>query len=238
MAYRRRHACDPYTEYFHGTTFWVKVKGNRVYVDFTHVTYERDQALKAVAMQFALIPALEEDTPFTKALLAKVRRFQTPDEMVAMANDYFKSCWGYVYDKNGQIVYNRNDQPIKTLVRPYTVSGLCNALGLYRSNLSHYMTRAEEGKLDPGFWIVISTALSVIQENAEEKLYDRDAQMGAKFVLQSAFHWNTDKEEAEVNNIRKKTQLLQDEFELKKKLLDGTDGDTELRIEIVRKESL
>lgn len=230
------HVKNPYEEYCYNTEHWVKVIKRTIYIDFEWVTESRDRALKAAALNFALVPVLTEDTPFTNALRSRVRRFQTPAEMITQINDYFKSCWGYLYTKAGALIYDDNGKPVRVQKQPYTVMGICLALGLDHYNIKYYQECAKAGRIDMGFWNVLATALNIVQEYAEKGLYDRDASAGAKFMLQSSFGWVTPKEEAEIKHLKKKTKLLSEEFALKQRMLEGVDdAGNELEIRIVRK---
>lgn len=232
-----RHKHDPYDDFFMGTNFRIKSRGQRIYVDFEGADYRHHMADRAVSLRFSQIPfdALG-DSPYMRVLKAKVRRYVNPEDMIHYANLYFRECWGpALHKRTGEIIYDKGGKPVLVQREPYTIGGFCLALGIQQGNLNGYIKRAKEGKIDPDFWIVISAGLDIIQAFAEKMLYDRDASQGAKFVLQSRYNWLTPKEQAEIRQIRAKMSLAEREMAIKEQMLHGVDGDSDIKIEIVRK---
>lgn len=170
-------------------------------------------------------------------------KFVTPEQLKCMVDEYFESCNGPLLDKYGQIQYDKKGNIIKVQTKPYAVSGLALHLGITTQSLKGYRigeidTILQEMKADtdnePTFAQVLFEAKQRIEAYAENRLYDRDGQGGARYVLDSAFGWTTKKEEAEIEKMRAESRLRRDEFELKKKLIDEGEEDSSLTINIVR----
>ena len=114
-------------------------------------------------------------------------RYRSRAEIEEKIEAYFKSCEGEpvedpetgkpMIDKRGNLVYAGR--------RPPTVTGLALALGFTtRQSLLNYEGRKE-------FQAVIQKAKTRIEMYAEERLYDRDGCIGARFNLQNNFRgWN------------------------------------------------
>ena len=84
------------------------------------------------------------------------------------------------------------------------------------------------------FSSVVLRARQKIEGYAEKRLYDKDGQYGARFVLDNAFGWLSKKEQAEIDKMNQESILKAKEFELKKDLLDSGEDDSSLTINIVR----
>jgi hypothetical protein len=84
------------------------------------------------------------------------------------------------------------------------------------------------------FSSVVLKARQKIESYAEKRLYDRDGQVGARFVLDNAFGWVSRKEQSEIDKMTTESILKAQEFELKRDLLDAGDDDSSLTINIVR----
>ena len=178
------------------------------------------------------------------------RKFLTPEHLQCMVDEYFESCNGPVFDKYGQLVYDRNGNVVKNQVRPYTVSGLALYLQISTVTLKKYREGMIDSILDEmkaetsdtlTFSRVILRARQKIEAYAECRLYDHDGQKGAQFVLDNVYGWVSRKEQADIklskaaaNKTKAEIKLRQDEFDLKKKLLDTADGDDEITIRVVR----
>ena len=160
-----------------------------------------------------------------------------------MVNEYFESCNGPLLDRYGNLVYDKNGNLVKTQVEPWTVSGLALYLGVATTTLKKYRegridTLLDEMRVDTDdcmtFSSVVLKAKQKIESYAEKRLYDRDGQMGARFVLDNAFQWVSRKEQAEIDKMIQEGILKAKEFELKKDLLDSGEDDSSLTINIVR----
>lgn len=111
-------------------------------------------------------------------------KFESPAEMQKKVDAYFKSCEGEIaedpetgrpmVDKRGNVVYIGR--------RPPTVTGLALALGfLTRKSLLDYEVKNDR------YMVILKRAKTRIEMYAEERLYDRDGCMGARFNLAHNF---------------------------------------------------
>lgn len=171
------------------------------------------------------------------------RKFMSPEHLQCMVNEYFESCNGPLIDKNGQLVYDAQGKLVKTQVKPYTVSGLALYLGISTTTMKKY----REGKIDElldelraetddrlTFSRVMVNAKHTVEAYAESRLYDKDGQRGAQFVLDCCYNWVGHKERADIRKAKEEARLKREELELKKRLLDEGDTDDNLTINIVR----
>lgn len=171
------------------------------------------------------------------------RRFMSPQHLQSMIDEYFESCNGPLLDRYGNLVYDKDGHLVKTQVEPWTVSGLALYLGVDTTTLKQYRLGRVDDLLDKmqvdtddimTFSSVVLKARQKIESYAEKRLYDRDGQMGARFVLDNAFGWVSRKEQSEIDKMTTESILKAKEFELKRNLLDAEDDDTSLTINIVR----
>jgi len=174
------------------------------------------------------------------------KRFMSPEHLQCMVNEYFESCNGPLLDRYGNLVYDKDGKLVKTQVEPWTVSGLALYLGISTNTLKKYRQGRVDTLLDEmraetddymTFSSVVLKAKQKIESYAEKRLYDRDGQQGARFVLDNAFEWVSRKEQAEIDKMIQEGVLKAKEFELKKNLLDIDGEDNSLTINIVRKGS-
>lgn len=170
-------------------------------------------------------------------------KFLTPEQLQGLVDEYFESCNGPVLDKYGQLQYDKNGNILKAQTKPFTVSGLALSLGITTKTLKEYRdgnidTILQEMKAETDdaltFAEVVIRAKQRIEAYAEHRLYDHEGQRGAQFVLDNAYGWVSRREQAEIDRLKAETQLKRDEFELKKKLIDDSDDDSSLTINIVR----
>ena len=171
------------------------------------------------------------------------KRFMSPEHLQCMVNEYFESCNGPLLDRYGNLVYDKDGKLVKTQVEPWTVSGLALYLGISTNTLKKYRQGRVDTLLDEmraetddymTFSSVVLKAKQKIESYAEKRLYDRDGQQGARFVLDNAFEWVSRKEQAEIDRMIQEGVLKAKEFELKKNLLDSGEEDNSLTINIVR----
>ena len=171
------------------------------------------------------------------------RRFVSPEHLQCMVNEYFESCNGPLLDRYGNLVYDKNGNLVKTQVEPWTVSGLALYLGVSTNTLKQYKlgridTLLNEMRVDTDDYMTFSSvvlkAKQKIESYAERRLYDRDGQQGARFVLDNAFQWVSRKEQAEIDKMVQEGILKAKEFQLKKDLLDSDEDDSSLTINIIR----
>lgn len=182
-------------------------------------------------------------------LLKKVHRsyrgnkptFSSPEQLQAEIDQYFESCYGPLIDwKKNQLVYDKNGEPIRVQVEPFTVAGLAYHLGMPTDMLDRItwgfyddLDTTEEDKL---YSAILKRAKQRIAMYSEKRLYDRDGVIGAKFVLDHHFHVLGQKEAADIRAIEKNIEYKMQELEMKKQMLDVDDEDNNIQITIVRKE--
>ncbi len=135
------------------------------------------------------------------------KKFNKSKEMQKKINDYFESCFKedlkYNADKGyyePKIDYKGNI--IKYQFKPFTITGLANALGITRETLLRY----EE---DEKFSDTVRKAKQKVEEYVEERLFDRDGVNGAKFNLINNFNNWSDKQEFNTSNTNK-VQIIND----------------------------
>ena len=99
-----------------------------------------------------------------------------------------KSPFVEIKDDNGKTVLNKFGNPVVINRKPPTVTGLALALGFTsRLDLLRYQGKEE-------FCNTITRAKSMVEQYAEERLFDRDGSNGAQFSLRNNFKgWDADK---------------------------------------------
>lgn len=167
--------------------------------------------------------------------------FNSPKTLKKAIDDYFNSCYDYIYDECENLCYNRDGKPVKKQVRPFTVSGLALSIGIGTQTLNRYCTgNFDEDMCDDPHLLtykgLLQKARQRIESFAETKLYDRNGSFGAKFVLDAAFGWCTQNERSQIEERTFSMWLKKEELNLKKQLAElGTNTDG-LEIRIVKKE--
>lgn len=110
---------------------------------------------------------------------------------------YFEDCQGHpITDENGNVMTDKYGEPVIIGKRPLTITGLALALGFNtRKSLLEYQGKAE-------FVNTILRAKAIVEQYAEERLYDKDGANGAKFSLANNFEGWREKQsiEADVKN--------------------------------------
>lgn len=101
-------------------------------------------------------------------------------ELKEKIDAYFDSRMSVKTDKNGQPVTDGSGKPVTVCDKPLTVTGLTLALGLSdRNELFGFRSR--------GCRELISRALMIIEDSAEEKLFTKEYFNGAKLFLEVNF---------------------------------------------------
>lgn len=136
--------------------------------------------------------------------------FESKEELEKKIEEFFKSCEGTVLeDETGKPVLDKYGNVIKVDERPETVTGLALALGFKsRQSLIDYQGKAE-------FSDTITRAKLRCEKYAEERLYDRDGNGGARFSLQVNFGWKDKPVESEAMQTVEDdpiTKSLKEEF--------------------------
>ena len=171
------------------------------------------------------------------------KKFMSPEHLQCMVNEYFESCNGPLIDKWGQLVYDKGGNLVKVQVKPYTLSGLALYLGVSTQTLKKYREGLVDDFLDElyaetddrlTFAKVVMNDKQTIEAYAEGRLYDKDGQRGAQFVLDCCYNWVSHKEQADIKKSKVDSKLRRDEFELKRQLIDEGNDDDNLTINIVR----
>lgn len=122
--------------------------------------------------------------------MARKPKYESVEQIERLIEAYFESCKGEILrDKDGRIVFNQKDgTPIWVGRRTPTIPGLALALG-FSSKQSLYDYKAKKEFLDS-----ISRAQTRVEQYTAEKLFDRESQRGAQFVLEYGFRYRRDTE--------------------------------------------
>lgn len=122
--------------------------------------------------------------------MARNPKYDSVEQLEEKIEAYFESCKGELLrDKDGEIVFNQKDgMPVWVGRRTPTIPGLALALG-FSSKQSLYNYKAKKEFLDS-----ISRAQTRVEQYTAEKLFDREAQRGAQFVLEYGFRYRRDTE--------------------------------------------
>jgi hypothetical protein len=124
--------------------------------------------------------------------------FKNAKEMQIKIEKYFKSCEGKpAKNADGSIALDKYGNPIVVGAKPPTITGLALALGFNsRQSLLNYQGKKE-------FLDTITRAKSIVEEYAEQRLFDRDGVQGAKFSLTNNFKGWRDKplEETDTESV-------------------------------------
>lgn len=170
------------------------------------------------------------------------RKFLSPEHLQSLVNEYYESCMGPMFYK-GTLMRDDEGRIVKTQVKPFTLSGLALYLGLTTETLRKYRNGRLDSLLDEmraetddvlTFSKVILRAKQTIEAYAEGRLYDKDGQRGAQFVLDCCYGWVSHKEQSDIDKAKNDTKLRREEFDLKKRLIDEGEDDDSFTINIVR----
>lgn len=143
---------------------------------------------------------------------------------------YFNSCRSPLLDKNGLPVCDVNGDEIFDWVRPPTIEGLADALGMASEAFQHINKILLYDVQDLAFFEVLRKARQTIEIYWSEALADARKVTGAKFMLQTVFARQTPIEIASTKNKKTDTKV-------KEKQLDGSAKDDAITINVVRKDS-
>lgn len=135
------------------------------------------------------------------------KKYTKKEEMKKKINDYFESCFKEDLKYNSDKGYYEPKKDykgniIKIQCKPFTITGLANALGMTRETLLRYEENEE-------FSDTVKKAKQKVEEYVEERLFDRDGVNGAKFNLVNNFSNWSDKQELNTSNTNK-VQIIND----------------------------
>lgn len=112
-----------------------------------------------------------------RALVGRPKKYKTAEEMQEKIDNYFASCFTFATNKDGNLIVDpATGGPILKQTKPFTISGLANALELSRQSLLNYSAQDE-------FYNIIVAAKRKCEVYAEERLFDKDGVKGAMFSL-------------------------------------------------------
>lgn len=127
------------------------------------------------------------------------RKFTSVKKLQKKIDSYFASCWDNIpiFGAKGPIMIDDIENPgqkkqltQRQQVKPYTITGLANALELTRQGLLDYENRDE-------FADTIKRAKGLVEQYAEEQLFMQKNATGAIFNLKNNYGWK-DKTEQEL----------------------------------------
>ena len=126
------------------------------------------------------------------------RKYKTPEDMQIAIDAYFDSCFtpDLKWNPDKQYYEPKKDSEGNTMLiqtKPFTITGLANALGLSRQGLLNYEEKDE-------YVDTIKRAKQRVEQYVEERLFDRDGVNGARFNLTNNFNNWSEKTENKVNN--------------------------------------
>lgn len=139
----------------------------------------------------------EEVEAFFKNKAGQPRKYETEEELQEVINDYFRSCMKPVYQRGRPVRDPISGDFIFEIVKPFTMSGLAEALDMSRQTLLNYSN-------DEKFFDTIERARRKIERFAEEKLFEKETCNGSKFSLSNNFGW------AEKNKTILEAEKLED----------------------------
>lgn len=127
--------------------------------------------------------------------------YNTKEEIQEKIDAYFEECKGTVLtDKDGVLMLDKYGMPIVINAKPLTITGLAIALGFNsRQTLLNYQDKEE-------FMDTITRAKAIVEQYAEERLFDKDGANGAKFSLANNFEGWKEKQQIEAD-VKGKTEI-------------------------------
>ncbi len=135
-----------------------------------------------------------------RRLVGRPKKYNTAEEMQEKIDSYFLSCFKPALDKKGKVMCNPlTGNPILIQFKPFTMSGLADALDMSRQSLLNYKKNDE-------FFDTIERARRKVEIYTEEKLFEKETCNGSKFSLSNNFGW-ADKQEIE-HKIEKLEDIL------------------------------
>lgn len=124
------------------------------------------------------------------------RRYRSVKALQEAIDKYFAGAEGKpLLDDKGNVMTDKNGNPVFVGKYPITVTGLALALGFNsRQTLLNYQER-------PEFMDTIKRAKCACEAYAEARLYDRDGARGAQFSLEKNFKWGNEAEKDDSSDL-------------------------------------
>ena len=131
------------------------------------------------------------------------KKYKNVSQMEEDIKKYFESCFEEDLKYNSEKKYyepkkDYKGNVIKYQSKPFTITGLANALGMTRETLLRY----EESEK---FSDTIKSAKQIVEQYVEERLFDRDGVNGAKFNLINNFKNWSDKQDIDTSSTNRVT---------------------------------
>ena len=224
-----------------------KMEGRKVWLDMSQIHVPSWKIREVQKAAHAKTRLLKKIDPFARCVGRK-RTFETPEQLRAACDDYFKAQECFIYDKWGKAIKDPETGKYIKSTKPLSIAGLGLHIGVATSTLRRYKAIAESGTVPYEFAEVVMEALQRIEGYAEVRGYDKDGQRGSQYVLAAGFGWRTKKEESESRRIRVETEIAkerlrmqQEEHKLKMKMLEmsmdeGEDNDFKITITRAKRE--
>lgn len=120
-------------------------------------------------------------------------KYKTVKQIQKKIDEYFESCFRPVVALNKEThkyetIRDNDGNVFKEQYKPFTITGLADALDMTRQSLLNYSKNEE-------FFDTITRAKRKCELYAEERLFDKDGANGAKFSLANNFEGWKDKKE-------------------------------------------
>lgn len=120
-------------------------------------------------------------------------KYKTVKQIQKKIDEYFESCFRPVVTLNKETheyetIRDNEGNIFKEQYKPFTITGLADALDMTRQSLLNYSKNEE-------FFDTITRAKRKCESYAEERLFDKDGANGAKFSLANNFEGWKDKKE-------------------------------------------
>lgn len=171
-------------------------------------------------------------------------KWLSPEHLQCMVDEYFESCNGPLFNNKGELLRDNDGHILKGQVKPYTVSGLALYLGISTQTLKTYREGRIDSLLDEmkaqtedklTFSRVVLDAKQRIEAYAEGRLYDRDGQRGAQYVLDCCYGWVDHQTKSNIKKAKADIKAKKRDLAMKESLLGDSEDDNDITISIVRK---
>ena len=125
--------------------------------------------------------------------MGRPKKYSNVEDMQRDINKYFESCYRVKIKYKSKIgksevIKDEKGNPIYEQYRPFTITGLADALDMSRQTLLNYSEEED-------FFDTITRAKRKCEMYAEENLYNKEKVNGAKFSLANNFKDWKDKKE-------------------------------------------